>query len=143
MSQIIEQANIGHTHVIEKASNKSFGLVFTAFFAFVGLWPVLKRHTEPRWWAIALATAFLTTTLIKADVLQPLNNLWMKFGALLAKIMNPIFLTIMFFGIITPAGLILRLFRKDLLSMRLDPNAKSYWVSRKTPDHEAGMKNQF
>jgi hypothetical protein len=143
MSQIIEQSGTGPAaHHIERGSNKSFGFVFTIFFAIVALWPVIKHRADPRWWALIVAAVFLITTLIKADLLDPLNTLWMKIGILLGKIMNPVFLSIMFFLIITPAAIVLRLVGKDLLSMKFQPDAKSYWVPRSV-DHEDGMKNQF
>ena len=141
MSQTFETSSRSSDHPIEKSSNKSFGFVFTVVFLIIGLLP-LRHREDPRWWAVAIALSFLMVTLIRADVLEPLNIRWMKLGLFLGKIMNPIFLGIVFFVVITPMAILLRIVGKDLLSMKLQSGAKSYWVP-KTPSHEDGMKNQF
>src|SRR5580658_2800910 len=115
--------------VAEGSSDRSFGLVFTAFFALVGLWPLVhKRPLRP--WALFVSAGFLLVALAFPQVLHPLNLLWTRFGKLLSKVTNPIITGIMFFVIFTPAGLLLRLFGKDLLRLKYDPSAPSYWIRR-------------
>jgi hypothetical protein len=118
-------------------------LVFTAFFALVGLWPLV--HKRPfRLWALCLSAVFLLLTLAVPGVLHPLNLLWTRLGKLLAKITNPVITGVMFYVIFTPAALLLRLLGKDLLHLKYDASATTYWIRRDPagliPD---SMRNQF
>jgi predicted membrane metal-binding protein len=127
----------------ESSSDRSFGLVFTAFFALVGLWPMI--HKRPfRLWALVLSAIFLLVALAAPKILHPLNVIWTHFGRLLAKVTNPIITGIMFYVIFTPAGVVLRLLGKDLLRLKYDRNATTYWIARDpaglVPE---SMRNQF
>jgi hypothetical protein len=117
---------------IDGSSNRSFGLVFAAFFALVGLLPLILGRA-PRTWAFGLSGIFLLAALLFPSVLAPLNRLWMKFGLLLHRIVSPIALGIMFFLVITPMGWLMRALGKDLLRLRIDPDASSYWIERNPP----------
>ena len=127
----------------EGSSDRSFGLVFAALFGLIGLWPLIHKHSV-RLWALCLSALFLLLALAFPRVLQPLNLLWSRFGRLLSKITNPIITGVMFYLIFTPAGLLLRLFGKDLLHLKYDRNATTYWISRDpaglVPE---SMRNQF
>jgi hypothetical protein len=129
--------------VPEGSSDRSFGLVFTAFFALVGVWPLVHRRPL-RLWAFFVSAAFLLVALALPRVLHPLNLLWARFGRLLSKVTNPIITGLMFYVIFTPAGLLLRLFGKDLLRLKYDRSATSYWIRRDpaglVPE---SMRNQF
>jgi saxitoxin biosynthesis operon SxtJ-like protein len=129
--------------VSESSSDRSFGLVFTAFFALVGVWPLVhKRPLRP--WALFVSAAFLLVALALPRVLHPLNLLWTRFGRLLSKVTNPIITGLMFYVIFTPAGLLLRLFGKDLLRLKYDPSAASYWIRRDPAGLiPESMRNQF
>jgi hypothetical protein len=129
--------------VTEGSSDRSFGLVFTAFFALVGLWPLV--HKRPlRLWALGLSAVFLLFALILPRALRPLNLLWTRFGKLLSKITNPVITGVMFYVIFTPAGLLLRLFGKDLLRLKYDPNSTTYWIGRDPAGLiPESMRNQF
>lgn len=128
---------------VEGSSDRSFGLVFTVFFLIIGLLPALHGDA-PRMWALAFATAFLVAALVIPSVLAPLNRLWAKFGLLLHSIASPVALGILFYGVVTPTGLLRRLFAKDPLRLRLDKNAESYWIVRTPPGPTAeSLKNQF
>jgi hypothetical protein len=129
--------------VAEGSSDRSFGLVFTAFFALVGLWPLVhKRPLRP--WALFVSAGFLLVALAFPRVLHPLNLLWARFGRLLSKVTNPIITGLMFYVIFTPAGLLLRLFGKDLLRLKYDPSAPSYWIRRDPAGLiPESMRNQF
>jgi len=125
------------------SSDRSFGLIFAAFFLVVGLLPLLQGHAL-RIWALPLAAGFLVVAMIIPGILSPLNRLWTRFGLLLHSIVSPFALAILFYGVVTPTGLLMRLFGKDPLCLNLDKNAASYWIERIPPGPEAAsLKNQF
>jgi hypothetical protein len=124
-------------------SNRAFGLVFAAVFGLVAGWSWWGGGT---WWPYAgtVALAFGGVGLVAPALLGPLNWLWTRFGLLLGKVMNPIILGIMFFGVMLPIGLLLRWRGKDLLRLRLDPAASSYWIDRQPPGPAPEtMRNQY
>ena len=121
-----------HLAAPKSASNRSFGYVFTAFFALVGLWPLLSGHAV-RSWALVAAAAFLLVTLAIPDLLAPLNRAWTALGNLLHRIVSPLALGIVFFLVVTPTGLLMRLLGKDPLRLRLDKAANTYWITREPP----------
>ena len=127
----------------EGSSDRSFGFVFAAVFALIGLYNVW--HHGRAWpWLALIAAGFLAVALIRPALLARLNRLWMKFGLLLAMIINPIVLGILFFLVFTPMALVARLVGKDFLKLRSQPEAKSYWVVRDPPGPEpVSMKDQF
>lgn len=121
-----------HQSKIEGSSNRSFGFVFTVFFLIVGLLPLLHGEAY-RLWALVLSGLFLLLALAVPAVLSPLNRIWMKFGLVLHSIVSPLALGILFFLVVTPTGLLMRLFRKDPLRLNLDKSATSYWIDRQPP----------
>ena len=132
-----------HIAPVESSSNRSFGLVFTGFFLIVGLLPLLYGHSL-RIWALALAGVFLVTALAAPSLLAPLNRLWTKLGLLLHRIVSPIALGILFFGVVTPTGLLMRLLGHDPLRLRLDKTATTYWIVRNPPGPAPeSLINQF
>jgi hypothetical protein len=122
-------------------SERSFGLVFAAVFALIGLVP-LWDGAPLRFWALGVAAIFALIAFIRPALLKPLNLIWFKFGMLLHKIVNPIIMGLLFYVTIMPIGLIMRLFGKDVLSLRIDKNRPSYWVHRE-PLESNSMRNQF
>ena len=113
-----------------KSSNRSFGLLFFVVFFIVGLWPLI--NSDPiRIWALSLSLVFLILGVINSKLLNPLNFYWIRFGEILGKVIAPIIMLIVFFIILTPIGIILRLFGKDLLRLKKNKFLTSYWVSRK------------
>lgn len=133
-----------HDDELKVGSDRSFGIVFTVFFAFIGAGLPLLRGAEIIPPLLGVSGVFLVVALAMPKVLHPLNVLWMKFGALLSMIVSPIVLGLLFFTTIMPIGLIMRLAGKDLLSMKFDKNAKSYWVDRDPPGPPPeSMSNQF
>lgn len=129
---------------IHGPSNRSFGLTFAVFFLALGLWPLLFS-SPPRFWAIGIASTFLLSSLTRPDVLTIPNRLWLKFGLLLQVIVSPIALGILFYGVFTPMGLLIRiLFRKNLLATRFEHHAQSYWIHRNPPGPAPdSLTNQF
>tara|TARA_B100000035_G_C20610326_1_gene383692 strand:- start:129 stop:512 length:384 start_codon:yes stop_codon:yes gene_type:complete len=123
---------------IKVSSNKSFGIVFFIVFLLIALYP-LTNQEEYRLWALVTGFVFFVLGLINSSILTPLNLLWFKFGMLLGRIFSPIIMALIFFGVVTPTGLIMKFFKKDLLKLKKN-NKKSYWVERKT---KTVMKNQF
>ena len=127
----------------KQSSDRFFGLTFFVVFLLIALWPLLWQGSI-RPVALGIALAFLALALAVPNLLGPLNRLWLKFGALLHKITSPIILGIMFFGVITPVGFLMRLAGKDLLRMKRDPHCTSYWVRREPPGPEkTSLKRQF
>jgi hypothetical protein len=118
--------------VVKTSSNRSFGLVFAAFFALLavlGFW-----HGTGRWpiW-LGLACAALVLALAAPRLLMPLNWIWTKLGLLLHRIVSPIFLTVLFYGCVAPVGFLMRLTGKDPLRLKYEPSAESYWLKRSPP----------
>jgi hypothetical protein len=127
----------------ETGSNRSFGIVFFVVFLIVATAPLLSA--EPvRYWSLGLAFLCLLVSFVRPALLAPFNKLWGRLGYILSKIVNPLVLGLMFFGVITPTGIIMRLAGKDILRLRLDKTAKSYWIDRTPPGPAPeSMKNQF
>jgi len=124
-------------------SERSFGIVFAAIFLLYGSWP-LVRGELPRWWSLALAAAFVATAWLRPELLRPLNRLWFRFGLLLHHVTNPLIMGAVFFFTIVPMGLLLRALGKDLLRLKLDPAATSYWIVREPPAPKPrSMSKQF
>jgi hypothetical protein len=130
-------------HEVKVGSERSFGVVFAIVFAIIGTLPLI-RGGELRLWSLLVAAVFLGLGLLAPGILRPLNILWFKFGLLLGRIIAPIVISLLFFIAVTPTALVMRLLRKDLLSLKFDRKAKSYWISRSKTDNPMGsMKNQF
>ena len=124
---------------INKSSNKNFGIVFFVVFFLIGVYPLIYND-EINFWALSISFIFLILGLIKSRLLTPLNNLWFKFGILLGKIMSPFIMGAIFFLVVTPIGLLLKLFNKDVLNLSFN-DKKSYWIEKNST--KSKMKNQF
>ena len=120
-------------------SNRSFGIIFSIFLLIVGLWPLMSSNS-PRLWALIIALIFLILGLLNSKLLTPLNKLWMKFGEFLGKIISPIVMGIVYFFVVTPIGIFMRLNKKDLLKLKFSENS-SYWIKREK--NIGPMKKQF
>ena len=128
-----------NTKDINISSNKSFGIVFAVVFSLIALWPLLKGN-EIRLWSLIISIIFLTLGLLNSKILTPLNKLWFKLGILLGNFIAPIIMGIIFFFVVTPTGIIMKLLRKDLIKLKKN-NDESYWIEKK--DIKSSMKNQF
>jgi predicted membrane metal-binding protein len=128
---------------VKVGSERAFGLVFAAVFVIVGLFPLLGDGGV-RFWALGVALAFAVIAFAMPRLLRPLNLVWFRFGLLLHAVVSPLVLGLLFFVTVTPTGLIMRLLGKDLLNLRRDEAAESYWIVREPrgPAPES-MKNQF
>ena len=124
---------------IKISSNRSFGIVFFIVFLLIALYP-LTYSQEIRIWSVIISIIFLVLGLFNSKILTPLNKLWFKFGIFIGKIISQIIMGIIFFLVVTPIGLFMRLLGKDLINLRYNNN-KSYWIEKKGP--KSKMKNQF
>ena len=125
---------------IKISSNRSFGLVFFAFFLIISLWPLIN-DAEIRIWSLIISIIFLLLGLFNSKILTPLNKLWFKFGIILGKFVAPIVMGIVFFLVVTPTGIIMRLTGKNLLGLKKDIKKDTYWI--KKDNYISSMKNQF
>ena len=124
----------------EQTSVKSFGILFFIVFLLIGLWPKISGE-ELRLWSVITSFIFLILGLINSKILIPLNKYWIKLGELLGKIIAPLVMMIIYFAIVTPIALLLKIFKKDILKLRLDKKVDSYWIQK---EKDLGpMKNQF
>ena len=121
------------------SSNRSFGIIFFIVFSLIALYPLIYNG-EIRIWSITISLIFLVLGLLNSKILTPLNKIWFKFGIFLGKIISPFVMGIIFFLVVTPIGLIMRLIGKDLLNLKYSNN-KSYWIEKNGP--KGKMKNQF
>ena len=124
---------------IKISSNRSFGIVFFIVFLIIAIYPLIN-NADLRIWSLIISIIFLILGLINSKFLTPLNKLWFKFGLLLGRLISPIIMGIIFFFVVTPIGLILRIFGKDVLNLKKN-NSKSYWIKKNGPISK--MKNQF
>lgn len=143
MKRVSVHESFERVEEIERGSNRSFGLVFVVVFGLIAAYSAWRGGASWPWWAAA-AGMFALVTLLMPDILEPLNRLWMRLALALSKIVTPVVMAVLFFGTVLPTGLIMRLLRKDLLRLRWDRNAPSYWIERQPPGPEPeSLKNQF
>jgi len=124
---------------VKIGSNRSFGIVFFAVFLIIAIYPLINSG-ELRLWSLIISIIFLVLGLVNSKILNPLNKFWFKFGIFLGKIISPFVMGIIFFLVVTPIGLLMRLLNKDLLNLKFNNNS-SYWIKKNGP--KSKMKNQF
>ena len=124
---------------IKVSSNKSFGIVFFIVFLIIALYPMLKEQ-DLRLWSLIISFIFLILGMINSSILTPLNKIWFKFGILLGNIISPIVMAIIFFGVVFPTGIVMKILRKDLIRLKKN-NKNTYWIEKKS--QMTSMKNQF
>ena len=125
---------------IKTSSNRSFGLVFFVVFLIVALWP-LKHEEDIRLWSLALSIIFFILGILNSKLLTPLNKLWFKFGIFLGSIVSPIIMGVVYFIVVTPTGVFMRLLGKDLLKTSKEKHTSTYWMKRNK--QQSSMKKQF
>ena len=124
---------------IKISSNRSFGIVFFIVFLLIATYPLLNDG-HLRIWSLIISVIFLVLGLLNSKTLYPLNKIWFKFGIFLGKIISPLVMGLIFFTVVTPIGLFMRLLNKDLLSLKFKKK-KTYWIEKNEP--KSKMKNQF
>jgi hypothetical protein len=127
----------------EGSSDRSFGLVFAAVFVVLTIWPALHGGSM-RWWASAVAAAFAVIAMTKPSILGALNRAWTKLGILMGRFVSPIALGILFYAVLTPIGVLMRLTGADPLRLKRDATSNTYWITREPPGPAPGsMDKQF
>ena len=121
------------------SSNRNFGIVFFVVFLTISLWPLLNNN-DLRLWSLVISLIFLILGLTNSKILTPLNKIWFKFGILIGNIISPIIMGIIFFIVVTPTGIIMRILRKDLIGLKMN-NKSPYWIEKK--NESKTMRNQF
>ena len=124
---------------LKMPTNRNFGIVFFIVFLLIGLFPLIQNK-EPRVWSLVISIIFLILGILNSKILTPLNKFWMKFGLFLGNLISPIVMGIIYFGVITPTGIIMRILQKDILSLKKN-NKKTYWLERDNVNNN--MRNQF
>ena len=120
-------------------SNRNFGIVFFIIFLLISLWPLLNNE-DFKSWSLVVSIIFLILGMLNSRFLSPLNMIWFKFGIFLGKIVSPLIMGVIFFFVVTPIGLLMRVFNKDLLNLKIN-NKNTYWIKKTEP--KSKMKNQF
>ena len=124
---------------IKLPTNKNFGIVFFVVFSLIAVYPITYSG-DIRIWSLIISFIFIILGLLNSKILTPLNKLWFKFGLFLSKIISPLIMGVIFFFVVTPIGLIMRMLGKDVLNLKQNKN-KSYWIEKSGPKSQ--MKNQF
>ena len=128
----------------ELPTPRSFSLTFAAVFLIIGGWPWALYGHAPRYWALLIAVFFAAAAFLAPRLLGPLNWLWYRFGLLLHSVVNPLVMALIYYVGVVPIGLVLRVAGKDLLRLKREPRAASYWIVREPPGPEPGsMSKQF
>ena len=120
-------------------TNKNFGIVFFIVFLLISVYPLINNENI-RIWSLIISFIFLILGLLNSKLLNPLNNIWFKFGLFLGRIVSPIIMSIIFFFVVTPIGILMKLLNKDLLNLKFNKD-KTYWIEKSGP--KSKMKNQF
>jgi hypothetical protein len=123
---------------INKKNNFTFGILFFIFFLIIGLYPLISVGVI-RIWSVVLSLVFLIITIIRPDLFTFLNRSWIQFGIFLGKIISPIAMGLVFFFVVTPIGILVRILKKDVMGLKR--GASSYWINRE--DKFQSMKKQF
>ena len=124
---------------VKIGSNRSFGIVFFIVFLLISIYPLIHNE-QVRVWSLIISLIFLILGLLNSRILTPFNHLWFKLGIFLGKIISPLIMAMIFFLVVTPIGLIMKLFKKDILNLKFN-NSKSYWIEKN--GLKSKMKNQF
>ena len=125
---------------IKISSNRNFGLVFFIVFLILGFWPITNGEGI-RIWLVVISLIFLVLGMMKSKLLTPLNKLWFKFGMMLGAMVAPVVMGAVFFLVVTPIGIVMRIMGKDLINKKHDKKKETYWITRTTSI--GSMKRQF
>ena len=124
---------------IKTSSNKSFGIVFFIVFIIISLYPLVNQE-DIRIWSLVIAFIFFILALLNSKILTPINKIWTRFGLFLGNFISPIVMGIIFFFVVTPIGLLMRLFGKDVLNLKKN-KFSTYWI--KKTNQKSSMEKQF
>lgn len=133
-------------HAVKGSSDRTFGFVFAAVFLVVALWPLRPDPSvvsAVNWWALAIAIGLLAVAVGRPRLLAPANRHWLQFGLLLQRIVNPLVMAVLFFAVVTPFAVAMRLAGKDPMRRKSDSAAATYWLERERAPAHSSMNNQF
>lgn len=129
---------------MKRGSDRGFGITFAVVFALLGGYFTVVTPSAAGPWLLGIAGAFLVVALMRPATLRPLNILWFKFGLLLHKVVSPLVMGMMFFLVITPFAIVMKLAKRDHLRLKFDAEQESYWVKREVPGPSPeSFKKQF
>jgi hypothetical protein len=135
--------SLAREHEVKSGSDRAFGLVMAGACSLIAGWSFWSGGSNWPYWPVA-AIAFLSTALLCPAVLAPLNRLWFRLGRLLHRVVNPLVMGLLFFMVIAPVGLLMRLFGKRPLPLEFDREATSYWLARNASELQPGpMTKQY
>lgn len=135
--------NLQRDQRVEGSSDRSFGLVFAGLFVVITCWPMFYGET-PRWWSFGIAAVLAMIAALRPALLAGPNRLWIRLGVMLGNVVGPIAVGVLFYGVVAPLGVAMRLTGKDPLRSKLDARADSYWIPRKPPGPPPdSLTNQF
>ncbi|MGH8570378.1 MAG: SxtJ family membrane protein, partial [Gammaproteobacteria bacterium] len=138
-----QHENLQRDQHVEGSSDRAFGLVFGGVFVVIACWPLFDGE-PPRWWAFGVAAVLAMIAALRPALLAVPNRLWIKLGLLLGRVVSPIALGVLFYGVVAPLGVVMRLTGTDPLRLKLDPSADSYWIPREPPGPPPdSLRNQF
>ena len=123
----------------EKSSNRSFGIIFFIVFLLISVWPIMDGQAF-RVWSLVISLIFLILGILNSKILTPFNLAWIKLGEILGRFIAPVVMAVIYFLIVTPIGLLMRIIGKDLLNIKFSQNS-SYWIKREK--NLGPMKRQF
>lgn len=131
------------THPPETKLLRSFGLIVGSIFLLIGLWPLAVRAEPLRLWVVGIAAGLVLPAVLFPKVLTPIYRLWMTIGDALGWINTRIILSLVFYALFTPIGVIRRvLLKKDPLHLAFEPEAETYRVVRPPRPH-SHIERQF
>lgn len=122
------------------SSDRTFGLFFGLISLLAGLEPLRRGH-DVRTWALVLAMLLIVVAIVRPSVLGPANSSWMKLGLILSKVFNPVMMALLFYVLVTPMAVVMRLLGKDPMRRAIEPQAATYWLKRE--EMSGGMRRQF
>ncbi len=124
---------------IKLPTNRNFGIVFFVVFLIIAIWPILNEN-DIRLWSLIISLIFLILGIANSKLLTPLNKIWFKFGIFLGNFIAPIVMGFVYFFVVTPTGLIMKILGKDLLNLKKN-NKETYWIKKDNSNNN--LKNQF
>jgi hypothetical protein len=143
MVKVVTHESFDARFEVKRGSDRSFGLIIAGFFGLLGLWPLLHLQM-PRWGLLGAAVVVFVLAVALPVVLHPFNLVWFRIGLLLHKVATPVIMGVLFYLVVTPIGVAMRLFGKNPLPLKPDPAAQSYWIERDPPGPSPQtMKHQF
>jgi hypothetical protein len=125
------------------SSNRSFGLTFAAAFAALGAISLRHGGLGRGAWELGLAVGLLVVAAFAPGMLAPLNRAWAWVGRGLNRVVSPLLILVLFYGVVTPVGLAMRAVGKDSLHLRRDPHSSSYWIDCREESKTSDMRRQF